>query len=118
METHIKHARQWGYPTHISKHDPSGNSGQIRLVLEKALHVLSMLMSEAVKASHERATGWCEHLNPPEMRHLRSTKFPKVSACSDLSSLRWFDAETIIIKHPMEGVSAAGRSLFRYPFNR
>lgn len=45
METHIKHARQWGYPTHISRHDPSGNSGQIRLVLEKALHVLSMCMT-------------------------------------------------------------------------
>lgn len=55
METHLDHARKWGYPTHILKHDLSGKAGWIRLVLEKSLHVLSLLVSEMAKASHERA---------------------------------------------------------------
>ena len=55
METHLNHARKWGYPTHILKHDLSGKAGWIRFVLEKSLHILSLLVSEMAKASHERA---------------------------------------------------------------
>lgn len=55
VETHLAHARIWGYPTHILKHDLSRKAGWIRLVLEKSLHVLSLLVSEMAKASHERA---------------------------------------------------------------
>lgn len=55
METHLDHARQWGYPTHILKHDLSRKAGWIRLVLEKSLHVLSLMVSEMAKAAHERA---------------------------------------------------------------
>ena len=55
METHIDHGRKWGYPTHILKHDLSGKAGWIRLVLEKLLHVLSLLVSEMAKASYEQA---------------------------------------------------------------
>ena len=55
METHLDHARQWGYPTHILRHDLSRKAGWIRLVLEKSLHVLSLMVSEMAKAAHERA---------------------------------------------------------------
>ncbi len=55
IETHLEYGRKWGYPTHILKHDLSGKAGWIRLVLEKSLHVLSLLVSEMEKASHERA---------------------------------------------------------------
>ncbi|CAD6577901.1 MAG: hypothetical protein ASARMPRED_008449 [Alectoria sarmentosa] len=63
METHLDHARKWGYPTHILKHDLSGKAGWIRLVLEKSLHILSLLVSEMAKASHERAD-WVIWLDP------------------------------------------------------
>lgn len=55
MQTHLEHARIWGYSTHILKHDLSGKAGWGRLVLERSLHVLSLLVSEMAKASHERA---------------------------------------------------------------
>lgn len=55
VQTHLDHARTWGYPTHILKHDLSGKAGWVKLVLEKSLHVLSLLVSEMAKASHERA---------------------------------------------------------------
>ena len=55
MDTQLTQERKWGYASHILKHDLSGKSDRIRLVLEKSVHVLSLLVSEMAKASHERA---------------------------------------------------------------
>lgn len=76
METHLAYGRKWGYPTHILKHDLSRKAGWVRLVLETTLHVLSLLVSEMAKESHERAD-W----------------------------IVWFDADTIVLNNNIPWVT-------------
>ena len=55
LKTHIQHAMQWGYPTHILRQDAVGRGVRKTLLFDKILYLESLVINEMAKPYGRRS---------------------------------------------------------------